>query len=412
MIDRLFLGISLLAFSAAAYRAYVLYRTSSTGTEQRSSCALHAALGFAFLLLSDSAQQIENDIYPNLGRLMSNVCTIFAALCIDMQMLKVSQSSADVAWRIRKRIFMFLAAIGLMAILFLSDPVPARIGDFGALYRHHHGLVLYNLVYAGGLGMAMVDLLALSTRYARHATRPSMKAGLCTVGAGCVVALIYLAEKVVVVLLQAIGLPAPVAGHDGPCPSAFAPAGCMFSVGFPLLAVLLTVIGMTLPAWGPRLAAPIRWARYLWLYRRLLPLWTALCAEFPQVVLPLSRWTGIRWRLHRQVIEVRDGLLALRPYTDAEIRADAAQAAKEAGLVGRRHEAAIAASVISAALQARRARAEPGAHSTDDLYGIHDLTGLVAEATWLAEIAASFTTPLTASPTEHALRQTQGRTRV
>ncbi|MBA9002880.1 MAB_1171c family putative transporter [Thermomonospora cellulosilytica] len=414
MIDRLFLGVALFVFVAAAYKAYGLRKSPSPAPGQRSSCLLLMALGFAFVLLSDSAQEIENRIYPNLGRLVSNVCTMLAALGIVIQMLNVGRPP-DVARRmIRRRARVFAAAIALMTVLFLSDPLPPRIGDFGPLYRDHPALVLYNLIYAGGLGMAMVDMLTLAAKYTRHATRTAMKAGLCAVGAGCVLALAYLAEKVVVVLAQAMGFPAPLPGHDRACPSAFTPAGCMFSVGFPVAAVLLIVIGMTIPAWGPRLAAPIRGMRYLRLYRRLRPLWTALCEEFPHIVLPVPRWTGIRRRLHRRVIEIRDGLMALQPYSDPEVRANAARAAQQAGLTGRRYQAAIVAGVVTAALQARRTGKEPATRSADDLHGTGDLTDLVAEATWLAEVADSLTSPVIEAPAMSAPRtqQPQGGARV
>ncbi|MEU4693040.1 MAB_1171c family putative transporter [Actinoplanes sp. NPDC023714] len=84
---------------------------------------------------------------------------------------------------------------------------------------------------------------------------------------------------------------------------------------------LLYLFGGAVPAaalLGPVLAA----------YRSLIvlrPLWSAMRTAFPEVVLmpparaalPLTGVGGVRLRLYRRVIEIRDGLLALRPYLPA-----------------------------------------------------------------------------------------------
>ena len=67
------------------------------------------------------------------------------------------------------------------------------------------------------------------------------------------------------------------------------------------------------------------WTRCgLWLaYWRLRPLWAALLQAVPDVELPAERGAGvgIRWRLLRRVIEIRDAELALRPYWRADVAA-------------------------------------------------------------------------------------------
>ena len=63
-----------------------------------------------------------------------------------------------------------------------------------------------------------------------------------------------------------------------------------------------------------------RLLRQAWLwsaYWRLYPLWHLLRQAVPEIELPLDsgmRW-NIRYRLHRRVIEIRDALLILRPYS-------------------------------------------------------------------------------------------------
>lgn len=58
-------------------------------------------------------------------------------------------------------------------------------------------------------------------------------------------------------------------------------------------------------------------------------------------------------RLYPRVVEIRDGLLALRPYVDPVVMERARAAGQEAGLSWERIEALVEATCIASALQAR-----------------------------------------------------------
>jgi hypothetical protein len=94
----------------------------------------------------------------------------------------------------------------------------------------------------------------------------------------------------------------------------------------------------------------------LWLaYWRLRPLWSALLQAVPDVELPAGQrcWRGVRWRLLRRVIEIRDAELALRPYWRADVAERAVAAARAATLSPELEQAVVEAAVIMDAVSAR-----------------------------------------------------------
>ena len=102
----------------------------------------------------------------------------------------------------------------------------------------------------------------------------------------------------------------------------------------------------------------------LWFaYWRLRPLWSALLQAVPDVELPAQRGqgSGIRWRLLRRVIEIRDAELALRAHWRADVAASASAAARSAGLDADLEQAVVEAAVIMHAAGACL-RGAPPAH--------------------------------------------------
>jgi hypothetical protein len=94
---------------------------------------------------------------------------------------------------------------------------------------------------------------------------------------------------------------------------------------------------------------------------RLRPLWAMLLDGAPDVRLPPQPGTRLaaRYRLHRRVVEIRDAQLALRPFRDGLAAAEAADAARLAGLPQNERDAVIEAAMIVSALGARRNGAVP-----------------------------------------------------
>src|SRR5581483_7346281 len=104
----------------------------------------------------------------------------------------------------------------------------------------------------------------------------------------------------------------------------------------------LTLVGWTLPGWGPRVAAAGRWVTAYRRHRRLYPLWSALHRAVPSIALAPARSAladrlagrQLEFRLYRRVIEIRDGQLALRAHAAPETVAEALREGSRAGLSG------------------------------------------------------------------------------
>jgi hypothetical protein len=105
-------------------------------------------------------------------------------------------------------------------------------------------------------------------------------------------------------------------------------------------------------------------------------------------------------RLHRQVVEIRDAALALRPYRTQCAAADAAMAARAAGLAGEPYAASVEAGALAAAIRARKI-GPPRVSQPEDIrwrLPYEPKPDLRSEAGWLSRVSRAFTrlTPMPA----------------
>ncbi|MDH6113855.1 hypothetical protein P3T36_005633 [Kitasatospora sp. MAP12-15] len=170
----------------------------------------------------------------------------------------------------------------------------------------------------------------------------------------------------------------------------------LVSVVLGFLCVTLIAAGGTATGWA-RAAAPLR--RRRWACRShlaLAPLWTALYQAFPEIALaPPGRRRArrlprdVQFALYRRVIEIRDGLLLLRPHLPplgAELEESAA------GSAGPAAEAAV---IVRALARASSGERSTGAGEFADSHP----AGLAAECEveWLVRVSAAFADAATGS---------------
>ena len=126
--------------------------------------------------------------------------------------------------------------------------------------------------------------------------------------------------------------------------------------------------------------------------RELRPLHSALREAVPEVtgVAACGFWPAASFRLHRQVIQIRDAALVLRPYRDPQVAAVATRAARAAGLAGGDLAATVEASVLSAAMR-DRAVGHPVRNAAGHA-GLSPVAGpdLRSEAACLVKVARAF----------------------
>ncbi|MER7752636.1 MAB_1171c family putative transporter [Kitasatospora sp. NPDC097643] len=123
--------------------------------------------------------------------------------------------------------------------------------------------------------------------------------------------------------------------------------------------------------------------------RRIGPLWRLLQTATPEVVLPLPdelRRNNPRLRLYRQVIEIRDSVLALDGHLSAAHAAAAEEQLRAAGLSGDRLAASVEAALLRYAVTAELAGGAPEFGGLIRLRG--DGLDLDAEIAWFTRVAA------------------------
>ncbi|GAA2414362.1 hypothetical protein GCM10010420_49980 [Streptomyces glaucosporus] len=315
--------------------------------------------------------------YPNLTTVMTQAAVVVLTAAQQVVLVHWSHPPERAAVLARRRVRAFsVALVVLVALFFVVEPYRQTASAEGTLLsnmrdRDYAGYLLF---YITVCAVGQVGAVRLSYRYARIAHRTWLRAGMWTVTAGASLILVYCGIR----YTQTAGTQL---GHDM---SAWEPAYWLAgSVG-----ALLQVFGWTVPSWGPALSA---WLRDYRSYLRLRPLWWALYDAVPVIALeppprrPLDRLppADLDYRLHRRVIEIRDGYHALGPHL---VRgAERGSPADEARLLRSALDARAGAPAASP--PAASAAPHPSAAPPERPEVPGDFAEEVA---WLSEVARSF----------------------
>ncbi|MBE1494678.1 hypothetical protein H4696_001778 [Amycolatopsis lexingtonensis] len=294
MIDILFLGVGAFALVVGIWRAV---RARRTGAGAGLAVSL-IALGAAFCFLSNRTQQFESELYPSLGRLLSNLATMVAAYGIGLTVAEISGTRDRGR---RTRAIALGVALTLLTVMFFStSDLPRGVGLFDELYRTHPTLVVYVFTYTVYLGLAVIDIGIVAAVTIR-ASGGALRAGLALLLLASAFAIAYLTGKVVATI-HALEADHPAKAL---CRGPFSTLPCTLDVGFPAVSVLLIVLGLTIPA-VPGLAAARRDARTL---RLLRPLRAHLTRRYPEIVRIDPGGPSRRERLLTAMSETNDGLI-------------------------------------------------------------------------------------------------------
>ena len=293
--------------------------------------------------------------------------------------------------RIRWRVSLAALAVIILVVTFIVSPdgLPALRELDPVSYRSDpFGAVIF-LTYVGYLGLAAADVARLAYRFTRLGNVPLLRLGLLMVTGGA-----YIVGAYAIVKLTAF-----VAGVI--VDRNLDPIALHATRPLVIAGALLTGIGNTLPSWGRWVGVrkPAEWLGLYISYLALRPLWKALVGMRPQIALePRSRWADLlpddlRFRATRRVVEIRDGLLLLRPYRTAEAAARATHLARERGLQGEELTAAAEAADIALALRAAATDAGPSAAAPSGIViGTFDVgtANMTEEVHWLVRVTHAF----------------------
>ncbi|WP_026423323.1 MAB_1171c family putative transporter [Actinokineospora inagensis] len=326
-----------------------------------------SALGFVVLLPPVGAWVDGVTGVANAGGLVSVVC-VFGLTGAQQLLLAYWTHPPEQA---RRQAGVRLALTGLLTVVFvvmffLLRPRVQRFHDFYVSYTHQISQAPYLLVYLFGCLAGQLDVLCSCVRFARIADRPALRRGMWTTAAGAAVILVYGAVRTADV----------VAGQFDVDLRSWEPVAWLCSD----IGSALALLGWTIPTLGGQARAIREWVRDYRMSAALYPLWWVLQDAVPSVALippvsrarDLARVRNLGFWLHRRVVEIQDGLRAIRPRVDAA-RAELAAGGCPTGL---------AAAIATAELRA-------GPPPTD---------GSTAEYHWLVTLAREFRAPEGRSP--------------
>lgn len=343
--------------------------------------ALLASFSLAFVSYAPLFGDAVESVVPDVARLLSNSASLAAATSVLAVSHQVNLDPVEAGRRIRSRLALLAGAVLSMAVLFAVE---------GMTHQSPHAYAVYLFVYLAYLGFAVIDFLRQALRQSKSARRRCVRIGMRLAAVGCVFALTYTLYKLTRLVTLSLALRLFPERRD--CTTLFS-SPCVFSVTAPAVAVLLICVGLTLPA----IVYPISLARRRRWERRSLaalePLWHDLTTALPDIVLPAAEddedeSADFDFLLQRMVIEISDGILALRPYRSRS----AEEAARKSIAVGTRQGAALVEAVmVRSALERLRADSPPDesadlpASSTTDRGG-----DLRAETEWLLAIVDAY----------------------
>jgi hypothetical protein len=294
----------------------------------------------------------------DLPRLIGHAGMLFAVWAGQGFLARINGKSS------RRHTWWIAGAFAVMCVLFALTPDLRPESPW--VFEYVVGYVLAQVP-------AFLSVIRLSLRFARLAEDTALRTGLRLVALGGLGALLYLVNKAVLAASYRFAFDYPL--------------GREFLVGkvLPGAAHVLVLAGAILPA-------VLGWSHRYRLHRQLGPLWNGLRQVEPGIALDPPSVPdafvvrNLRLRLYRRTIEIRDGLLALNPYRDPVVAAEARDRGVRDGLSGSELEAAVEAAVVIAAL---RARAEGLPPSTPDT-GVSGGCDLDSDITFLCHVARAY----------------------
>ncbi|WP_229073179.1 MAB_1171c family putative transporter [Actinoplanes sp. DH11] len=175
--------------------------------------------------------------------------------------------------------------------------------------------VAYWTVVNAYLALVLLMCARACTIIGRAAPAGSLRGGLLTMAAGIAILSGYATVKALLITARGAGAPLDLPAWE-PWVSALRTGGVLLYVGGGSVPVVVRV-GTVLRAYHSLLV--------------LRPLWAAMRDAYPEVVLmrparaalAMTGEAGARLRVYRRVIEIRDGMLALRHHVPAQAEADA-----------------------------------------------------------------------------------------
>lgn len=359
-----------LLWLAVASRA----RTLNQGHAQRALCVSLAACAVAATLEVSLVAAALHGLtgVANLGQLVKHLAALVAAGATREVVRGFALPPARAVKGAHRRVAAFGAGSAAMVLLFALAPIhEEEVHDLTARSATEPAMLAYWAVFLIFLGSGLVSMGRLAHWYRRHAKPSPLRSVLVLVELGSVAGLLYILHKVTYFGARALGVGGGV----------FINSTSAVSSGLFAACVILIVAGVNWLTISEHRA--VRGLAAYRAYRELQPLWRDVTAAAPDVKLPPAPRQGEE-HLYDRIIEIRDGVLALRPYITAQMPAEARRVARELGVSPSKREAATEAAVLE---MARRAKARGDRAPSPPLSDPGGATDLDGEVRALVQIA-------------------------
>lgn len=324
---------------------------------------------------------------PNLAQLLGDVAGLVTGAAI-LTVLVAQRETAWAAARAARRLWVWLGVLAAaMVTAFLVAGFAVETRQFTVAFAAQPRYWAYEVPYLAAFVLIFGGLAVWAGRYARVASSRTLTAGMTATAAGGVLGLVYVTCRV----LFTVGTVAGAQGWE----RWYAPVSAGTAAG----ASLLALGGAFLPSLAPHLARRrLHGAR-----ADLLPLWQGLrSAGLMAALIEPDSPDGHRdpaFTVRRLVVEIDDGLLALRPWLTRPVGWDHTPGTAAPG--PEPHQPArLAALDIAAAVRSRAQGAAPtvGVPSTGPGAGPAD-SSPDAETRWLRTVSRAYADlPTAAAP--------------
>ncbi|MEU2210712.1 MAB_1171c family putative transporter [Streptomyces hygroscopicus] len=371
-----FVIAALSSYAALVYRLFQI-RRSRRETAYRT---LVITLALQSLTFTMGAVAMGSDRFLGVGNLAILVMHLSAvAFCVSAQIILLRWAT-DAEEAGRKARYWLITGIGLTVLLtalFLVADGPGRPASDFNTGSGQPAVLTYLLVFMVSQAVPCVTILRQCGRYARMASKTSLRQALRLLSVAAVILFLYCAARVVNVLTAACGIDI----------GAWTLAASVFSA----LGIVTLSLSLTISSWGASVTKLLEWARGYRSYRALYPLWRDLYESSPDIVLEPpgagASVSDLDYRLHRRVIEIRDGWRELRPYID---RTAGSGDGVGPGDSEETRQAFAEAAQIRQALHAKRTGTVPADNADTGDFEDRDTGNFTAEVVWLTKVASAY----------------------
>jgi len=329
---------------------------------------------------------------PNAANLLAYGTGLSAGWCAHAFLLHSGHSPATASRLTRRSRRVLLAVLAVMVGCFLVGPShQPENPNFGT--SHDPGLAAagYWLAALTYVSFMLSQVARYCWRFARVADRLELRLGLQAMAVGAGLNLLHFGYQYGPYLF----IPALHAGRRQPV--GYSAAEALNWVA--LLGTALMMAGAVLPAWSRylRLDQACRWLGRHRRHRQLRPLWAELTSQAAGSDTRPGLAGGVVSELvprqlellaGSRVSDIRDGLVALRPYASPESVAAARRHGQSRGLSGLELAAAVDAAAVRSALQARHGGKAPARVAAD--FGTAGGEDLDSELDYLVLVARHY----------------------